>query len=76
MDLPAPFIQAAWSPGGEQLALVAADGSIWKFDYPALEKPGRISPPMPDVRDLTWPPDGARLAFVSGVDIYILEARK
>jgi WD40 repeat protein len=77
-----------WSPDGDRLALVAADGSLWQMDYQKLEsRLEQLTPPMPGlvpvypggkaprVRNVSWSPDGTSLAFIGGTDIYIVDAR-
>jgi len=66
----------AWSPNGEKLALVEEDGSIWQVDYPTLENLEPLTPSLPDVSDLNWSPDGNSISFISGSDIYVVEATK
>ena len=64
-----------WNPNGNLIVLRAADGSLWQIDYPKLEKLEQLTPPMADVKDILWSPDGTHLSFVSGSDIYIVESK-
>jgi hypothetical protein len=74
LSLPAAFNSIIWSPTGSDIALVAEDGSLWRTQYPGLEAVEQLSPPLPGVRGVGWSPDGKSLAFVSGADIYVVEA--
>jgi hypothetical protein len=65
-----------WSPSGQQLALVAEDGSLWQVDYPGLEQLEQLTMPLTRVSNVNWSPDGGSIAFVSGPDIYIVETAK
>jgi len=76
LSLPAAFREPVWSPEGNRIALVAEDGSLWQVDYPGLEHLEQLTPPLPDLSDLTWSPDGNSIAFISGSDIYIVETNK
>lgn len=76
LELPSAFLSIEWSPTGEHLALVAENGSIWQVDYPKLENLEQITPPLPGVDDVKWSPDGVSFAFVSGTDIYIVDAAR
>jgi len=62
-----------WSPMGMSIALLAADNSLWKVDYPNLENLEQITPPMPDIKDIMWSPDESYLSFITGTDIYIVK---
>lgn len=68
--------QVTWNSSGEKLAMIAADGSLWQVDYPALEQLEQLTPALPDISDLGWSPDGNSISFVSGSDIYIVETAK
>jgi WD40 repeat protein len=63
-----------WSPDGDRFALAAPDGSLWQMDFPKMEHLEQLTPPMANVRDISWSPDGAYLSFVGGTDIYIVDA--
>jgi hypothetical protein len=74
--LPTTFQDLIWSRDGNKLALVAEDGSVWQIDYPKLESLEQLTPPLPDVHDVNWSPDGNSIAFISGSDIYIVDTAK
>ena len=73
---PYDFDSFAWDPNGDNIVLVAEDDSIWEVDYPKFEKWEQLTPPLPDVNDLNWSPDGSSIAFISGSDIYVVETNK
>ena len=67
-----PALEAAWSPGGDQLAFVAAgqagtsggpEGRIWAVS-PAGGRPRPVTHPAP-ARRPRWSPDGRALAFLA-----------
>jgi WD40 repeat protein len=62
-----------WSPNGDRFVLAAADGSLWQMDYPKLENLQQLTPPIADVKDISWSPDGRYLSYVGGADIYIMD---
>jgi WD40 repeat protein len=64
-----------WSPKGDQIALLAADNSIWQIDYPELKNIEMLTSPMPNSKDIMWSSDGAYLSLISGGDIYIVDTR-
>ena len=68
--------KVVWSPTGEKLALVDEDGSLWQVGYPALENLEQLTPPLTNVTDVNWSHDGSSIGFISGSDIYIVEANK
>lgn len=74
--LPSTFDNLIWSPDGSLIALVATDGSLWQVDYPKMENMEQLTEPMPNIRNVSWSPDGNSIAFVSGTDIYIVDATK
>jgi WD40 repeat protein len=67
------FNNLAWGPNGDQIALVAEDGSLWQVDFPKLENLEQLTPSLPSVAGLEWSPDGDFVALRSGSDIYIVE---
>jgi len=79
IKLPADFLgeyyrpTVFWSPTGMSIALLAADNSLWKVDYPNLENLEQITQPMPDIKDIMWSPDESYLSFNNGTDIYIIK---
>jgi len=85
--LPTAFREIVWSPKGEHIALLAQDGSLWQIDYPTLENLEQLTPAMagstpvqprgtkPRVNEVAWSPDGASLAFIGGLDIYIVDTK-
>jgi WD40 repeat protein len=68
--------QFVWSSNGARFILTAEDGSLWQVDTSTLENLEQLTKPMPDVRDVFWSPDGNSISFVSGQDIYIVDAAK
>jgi WD40 repeat protein len=63
----------SWNPKADHFAFAAADGSVWQVDYPNLDNLEQLTPPMTDVKDIAWSPDGQYLSCVGGTDIYILD---
>jgi dipeptidyl aminopeptidase/acylaminoacyl peptidase len=75
-----PAIEAAWSPGGDRLAFVAAAepadsretgataGQIWLLN-PAGGRPHPLTQPGP-ARRPRWSPDGRALAFLAGDQVW------
>ncbi len=74
--LPIAFQDLLWSPNGDHIALIAADGSLWQVDYPKLENLEQLTRPLPNVNELNWSPDGNSIAFINGPDIYIVDTMK
>jgi WD40 repeat protein len=85
-DLPLSFQTLIWSPDQTHIALQAADNSLWQIDYPGLNNLEQLTRAMPGtipgrpyqgstprVRNLAWSPDGTSLAFIGGMDIYIVD---
>ena len=70
------YTSFVWSLNGDKFKFVADNGSIWQVDYPKLENPEQLTPPLPDVYGIDWSPDGNSIALVSGSDIYVVEAVK
>jgi hypothetical protein len=78
MTLPSNFsgdhgASIIWSPKGDRFALEASDGSLWLMDYPKINDLSQITPPMANVKDIYWSPDGRYLSFIGGMNIYIVE---
>jgi hypothetical protein len=80
IDLPADatdfvrnFDPIIWSPAGDRMILKGAKGSLWQIDFPNLEHIKQLTPPLPDVNNVTWSADGDYLAFISAQDIYIAQ---
>ncbi len=65
-----------WSPNGDRFALESSDGSLWQMNYPMLDNLEQLTPPVANVKDIFWSPDGRYLSFVGGTDIYIVDTRK
>ena len=89
-DYPAGYQLINWSPDGNHLALKAQDNSLWLIDYPTFDHLEQLTPAMPGsihdpgylpdrtvarVRNVTWSPDGASLAFVGDMDVYIVDVK-
>jgi hypothetical protein len=74
--LPAAFQELAWSPSGDQIGLLAEDGSLWHVDYPELKNLEQLTMPLANVSKVTWSPDGHSIAFIGGSDIYIVDVVK
>jgi hypothetical protein len=70
------FDSLVWNPNGERIAFVAEDGSVWQVGYPTLENPEQLTPPLPQVNNVDWSPDGSSIAFISASNIYVVEATK
>ncbi len=66
------FKELVWSPSGDQMALLAVDGSLWRCDYPDTKNFEQLTPPKPEVRDVAWSQDGALLAYIDRIEIYIV----
>ena len=71
--LPTIFNQVRWNPSDNQLVLVAQDGSLWLIDAFSDSEPERISPPMEQVRDLRWSPDGKLISYISGSTLFVVK---
>ena len=71
--LPARARQVVWDRQGESLAVVAEDGSLGWVPDPAVDRVEQMTSPLSEVRDWRWSPSGARLAFVSGPDVYVVD---
>jgi WD40 repeat protein len=61
------------SPQNDRIALMAADGSIWIIDYPALENLEQVTPPQENIKDISWSSDGRYLSYIGETDIYIVD---
>lgn len=73
---PVPVIRFYWSPTGDRMAFVSADGSLWQGEYPEFQNLEQLTEPVPGVRDVFWSPDGDAIAFVGGAEIFIVEVNK
>jgi hypothetical protein len=73
IGLPIAFQEIIWSPNGDQVALLAEEGSLWLVDYPNLKTLGRLTQPMKDVTSIAWSPDGSAVSFISNPDMYVVE---
>ncbi len=71
--LPTTFKELYWSPSGNRMALAAEDGSVWQIDYPGLKKLEQLTPPISNIKDITWSPKGTSLSFAGGPDIYLVD---
>jgi hypothetical protein len=76
ITFPTTLVDFVWSFSGERIALIAEDGSLWQIDYPKMENLEQLTSALPDVRDVQWAPDDKSIAFLSGSDIYIVNATK
>lgn len=72
VELSQPANAISWHPQGIGLAILADDGSLWWIPDPSANRVEQLTPPLPEVRDVKWSPNGDKLAFVSGVDVYIV----
>lgn len=75
VPLPIPFRTLFWSPRGDRLALQAEDGSLWQIDYPSLAHLEQLTASSPQVRNISWSPDGLSLAYLGGADVFVVDAR-
>ncbi len=81
----APIAGLVWQPDGMGAAVwdVACteqgrcNGRIYLLPNPLNpdSEPIPLTPPLPDVHTVRWSPDGTRLAFVSGTDLYTVEIK-
>ncbi len=78
-ELARPGVNLMWRPQGDGVVVVADDGSLWWSPQLAEGKVKQLTlpPPVadtgePDILDIQWSPDGSRIAFVSGPDVYIV----
>ncbi len=55
----------AWSPSGRSIAFINRD-RIRLTDPAGTRTRTNVRLPRADIQDLTWSPDGKRLAFVAG----------
>ena len=74
--LPTKFRDVAWRGDGKSIALVGEDGNIWQIDYPEMAQLEQLTPAAASVKDITWSPDGAQIAFMDGADIYIVATNR
>jgi hypothetical protein len=55
--------------------VLADDGRLWWLADAAADRVEQLTPPLPEVRDVEWSPDGDKLAFVSGPDVYVVTVK-
>ncbi|MBM2851103.1 MAG: hypothetical protein HW418_4045, partial [Anaerolineales bacterium] len=70
--LPQSSTSVIWGPHSDQFAVLAGDGSLWWIPNPGADYVEQITLPLPNVRDVRWSPSGTHLAFVSGMDVYVV----
>jgi hypothetical protein len=75
VSLSQPAINIYWPLQGDSLAVLAQDGSLWWLADAAADRVEQLTPPLPEVRDVKWSPDGDKLAFVSGPDVYVVTVK-
>jgi hypothetical protein len=73
VELPVAVRHVDWSPNGDHIALFSEDGTLWTISYPSLDDIRQQTQSMMEMRDVLWSPDSARISFVNGVNLYILE---
>jgi hypothetical protein len=87
LALPIEFQEVIWSPDGRHIALLARDSSLWQVDYPILENLEQLTAAGPEwthlrysttideslIKNVLWSPDGMSLAFIGGVDVYVVD---
>jgi hypothetical protein len=76
LTLTQPATQLFWHPNNTSLAVVSNDGSLWWIADPSVNHIEQLTAPLPEVRDVTWSPNGDKLAFVSGSDVYVVNVSK
>jgi hypothetical protein len=75
VSLSQPAINIYWPLQGDGLAVLAQDGSLWRLAEAAVDRVEQFTPPLPEVRDVKWSPDGDKLAVVSGPDVYVVTVK-
>lgn len=67
--------QTVWSRQGDDLVVVAGEGSLWWAPEPGVGRVEQLTASLPEARQVRWSPGGTRLAFVSGTDFYVVTVR-
>lgn len=70
--LPQLSASVVWNPHGDSLAVLAEDGSLWWIPNPGADYVEQITLPLPNMRDVRWSPSGTHLAFISGMEVYVV----
>lgn len=81
------IITLDWNPDGQRLAYAAGDGRIYMLKLPSSTEqaglsspeelfPGRQRVPIWRIPDLSYSPDGNRLAFGAGTDVVVLDTSR
>jgi WD40 repeat protein len=68
-----PIKEIAWHPVNNRLALLLEDGSLWVNYHISSDNMVQLTPSLTDARDLSWSQLGEYLAFVSGMDLYVVK---
>jgi hypothetical protein len=76
LTLTQPATQVVWHPNNVSLVAVGTDGTLWWIADPAIDRIEQLTTPLPEVRDVKWSPNGDKLAFVSGSDVYVVTVSK
>ena len=74
--LPQPVVNIYWQPQNQGIVVQGDDNSLWWIADPAVNRIEQLTAPLPAVRDVKWSPNGDRLAFVSGTDVYVVTVSK
>jgi WD40 repeat protein len=74
--LPQPVANIYWHPQNHGLVVQTDDNSLWSIADPSVNRIEQLTAPLPEVRDVKWSPNGDKLAFVSGSDVYIVTVSK
>jgi len=76
LTLTQPATQVVWHPNNVGLTAVSNDGSLWWIADPKINHIEQLTASLPEVRDVKWSPSGDKLAFVSGLDVYVVNVSK
>jgi hypothetical protein len=73
VDFPTTFSCAYWNDAADKIILRGEDAKVWQINYPALDNLQELVQTTPDFPGGVWSPDGTKVAYHDGADIYIVD---
>jgi hypothetical protein len=68
-----PILHSVWEPEGAGIILITQEGRLWwlKDVFDTGRAPEPVTLPLPRIHSVRWSPDGRRVAFASGNDLFV-----